>query len=509
MSGAREAPVSEMSPCNLISVLILLLMICPSSAYNNALSNRISVQLRERLSCKDGRRTHFKARISTLSLIDGSEAPRKRKQMPQYVQNILNKESLVQDPLDSVQLVEGMMQSPTPARRRNREVINTEIHVRGLPWTMDRKNLRLLFAKYDPLYARILTDSRNSSRSLGYGFVAFKTTSKANAAIRAFNGTEIEFGGRKTTIHAGFALEKAKQRELASKPSQRDFKSLVAMRKAQLTARDSAKVVMSADDMPRRWKTMSDKVRVCTATARPRRVLAGAAILASPGPAGRPRACLSARRAAIRPNESPATSADLPEQDALRHRRRGQQSRRRRRRRARAARPGRLPAGRQRDRGPHPPACRSLDAQARACCSAKECGARGPRKVKSCVVAQGLPVDDRVGRPILIVDGENAVLCPDSVYQLPGIELLATGGLVARPLVADAPDRSDQLRVLNGDTDVRDFVLDFIGLLHKVSDSGHIRTVDKRRRLLCHRSGALTCEIARSSQKESTCDTSL
>jgi hypothetical protein len=205
-----------------------------------------------------------RSRLSVTRMMDDSESPRKRKEMPQYVQDLLKRESVVEDPLDSIQLVKGMLQNSSIGKRKKAGVMNTEIYVKGIPFSMDRKELRTVFAKYDALYARVLTNSKNSSRSLGYGFVGFKSTSKANAAIRAMNGTQVDDkDGSKKTLYASFAVEKpTKRRELASKSDQRDFKQIVQDRKASLSARDSGKLVMSADDMPRRWKIISDKVNL-------------------------------------------------------------------------------------------------------------------------------------------------------------------------------------------------------------------------------------------------------
>jgi RNA recognition motif-containing protein len=183
--------------------------------------------------------------------------------MPKHVEDLLKKESNAEDPFDPLKVVDAMNKAaPSSGKRRKEGVMNTEIYVRGIPWTMDRKGLRLLFAKYNALYARILMNARNNSRSLGYGFVGFKTTSKANAAIRAMDGIEVEgTDGRKTVLHLAFAsANKTIHREMSTKAGKREFKEMIAERKKILTARDSEKVVMSAENMPRRWKVVSDKV---------------------------------------------------------------------------------------------------------------------------------------------------------------------------------------------------------------------------------------------------------
>ena len=258
-----------MKPAVLVSLVLgALYIIKLSSAFNSPLSAGINLNLHRR-SCTTHLNARARSRVTKFScLLDAADLPRKRKEMPQYVQDILSKESLAENPFNSTQLIEGMMKTSTGSKRRKQNVVSTEIYVRGLPWNMDRKALRVLFSNYSSIYARISTHPGNSSRSLGYGFVGFKTVSKANAAIRAFNGTEVEHQGKKTTIHATFATAKPNRRELASKSSQREFKDMVSARKMQLTARDSGKVVMSADDMPRRWKVMSDKVRHAPALAR-------------------------------------------------------------------------------------------------------------------------------------------------------------------------------------------------------------------------------------------------
>jgi hypothetical protein len=239
----------------------LLCLISLSSAFHYPLSSKSNLNLGGTFRIAD-LSTRTCPQVSRIScLLDAADTPRRKKEMPQYVQEILTKESLVENPYNATQLVEGMLKSQTASKRRKQNVVNTEVYIRGLPWTMDRKALRTLFSNYSSLYARISTLPTNSSRSLGYGFVGFKTVSKANAAIRAFNGTEIQHEGKKTTIYVTFAAAKPKGRELASKSSQREFKEMISERKAQLAARDTGKVVMSADDMPRRWKIMSDKVR--------------------------------------------------------------------------------------------------------------------------------------------------------------------------------------------------------------------------------------------------------
>jgi hypothetical protein len=256
------APKKIIMVAKFVQILVLLSVSLPSlsSAFINPIISCSDFRfgIRQRGSINRCERT----RLPTTKMMDGSEIPRKRKEMPQYVQDLLKKESVVENPLDAVQLVQGMLQNSSLGKRKKAGVVNTEIYVRGIPWSMDRKGLRTIFAKYDALYARVLTHSQNSSRSLGYGFVGFKSTSKANAAIRAMNGTQVECeDGTKKTMYASFAVERpTKRRELASKSDQRDFKQVVQDRKASLTARDSGKLVMSADDMPRRWKIVSDKV---------------------------------------------------------------------------------------------------------------------------------------------------------------------------------------------------------------------------------------------------------
>ena len=73
------------------------------------------------------------------------------------------------------------------------------IYVGNLPYSIDRDQLREIFAAYgDVAAARIVTD-RETGRSKGFGFVEMADNAQAKAAIEALNGSDI--GGRKAVVN--------------------------------------------------------------------------------------------------------------------------------------------------------------------------------------------------------------------------------------------------------------------------------------------------------------------
>ncbi|KAM0845049.1 hypothetical protein ACQ4PT_056659 [Festuca glaucescens] len=71
------------------------------------------------------------------------------------------------------------------------------VHVSNLPWRTDERSLKDAFAVYNPIYADIATD-RETGRSRGFGFVAFKDSESMNDAIEGMNGQDL--GGRTITV---------------------------------------------------------------------------------------------------------------------------------------------------------------------------------------------------------------------------------------------------------------------------------------------------------------------
>ena len=73
------------------------------------------------------------------------------------------------------------------------------IYVGNLPYSIDRDQLREIFAAYgDVAAARIVTD-RETGRSKGFGIVEMADNAQAKAAIEALNGSDI--GGRKAAVN--------------------------------------------------------------------------------------------------------------------------------------------------------------------------------------------------------------------------------------------------------------------------------------------------------------------
>ena len=73
------------------------------------------------------------------------------------------------------------------------------IYVGNLPYSIDRDQLREIFAQYGEVRAARIVTERETGKSKGYGFVDMDNNEEANAAIAALNGTDI--GGRKVIIN--------------------------------------------------------------------------------------------------------------------------------------------------------------------------------------------------------------------------------------------------------------------------------------------------------------------
>lgn len=73
------------------------------------------------------------------------------------------------------------------------------IYVGNLPYSIDRDQLREIFAQFGEVRAARIVIDRESGKSKGYGFVDMDNDAEANEAIAKLNGTEI--GGRKAVIN--------------------------------------------------------------------------------------------------------------------------------------------------------------------------------------------------------------------------------------------------------------------------------------------------------------------
>jgi RNA recognition motif-containing protein len=76
---------------------------------------------------------------------------------------------------------------------------NKKLYVGGLPYSTTERELEDLFAEHGKIESvRIITD-RMTGRSRGFGFVEMGSEEESEAAIKAFNGTEL--GGRTLTVN--------------------------------------------------------------------------------------------------------------------------------------------------------------------------------------------------------------------------------------------------------------------------------------------------------------------
>ena len=73
------------------------------------------------------------------------------------------------------------------------------IYVGNLPYSIDRDQLREIFAAYGEVAAARIVNDRETGRSKGFGFVEMGNDAQARAAIEALNGSDI--GGRKAVVN--------------------------------------------------------------------------------------------------------------------------------------------------------------------------------------------------------------------------------------------------------------------------------------------------------------------
>ena len=173
---------------------------------------------------------------SLASALDGAEVgdemprrppPRLKKEMPLHVQEVLRGESTRDDPInDPMRLADFKgLQGYDEAETKT---INNELYVKGLPFDLDHEGVRQLFSKagHRPKSVRILKDRKDKTRSLGFGFVRFKTEQDADAAMRALNGKQLTSDadkGAETKLVISKASAKGKARPMGSKAKKTDF----------------------------------------------------------------------------------------------------------------------------------------------------------------------------------------------------------------------------------------------------------------------------------------------
>eukprot|EP00961_Rhodomonas_salina_P219288 2964314-Rhodomonas_salina.1 len=142
-----------------------------------------------------GKCVRLPARSLALSTImqEGHEAEEKeiplherKKAVPQHVQDLLKQHSTVDNPLaDENRRTVADFKGLGTEKKRNTVLVKTELYVRGLPFSMSGKELRELFEGFQPKYARVMRHAKYKDRSLGYGFVGFKTEAKAEEVASA------------------------------------------------------------------------------------------------------------------------------------------------------------------------------------------------------------------------------------------------------------------------------------------------------------------------------------
>ena len=73
------------------------------------------------------------------------------------------------------------------------------IYVGNLPYSVDRDELREIFAAYGEVSAARIVNDRETGRSKGFGFVEMADDAQARQAIEALNGSDI--GGRNAVVN--------------------------------------------------------------------------------------------------------------------------------------------------------------------------------------------------------------------------------------------------------------------------------------------------------------------
>jgi len=138
---------------------------------------------------------------------------RKKKAVPQHVQEILQQDSMAENVLEQL----PTLQDFEPVRKVRREdpgskappkLIKTELYVRGIPYEMDNDGLKELFKVHKPRSSRVMKD-KQGRRPLGFGFVTFYNEFKAAEAMAAMNGFAVRNErGIETQLVISYATEK-------------------------------------------------------------------------------------------------------------------------------------------------------------------------------------------------------------------------------------------------------------------------------------------------------------
>jgi RNA recognition motif-containing protein len=149
---------------------------------------------------------------------------RKKKEVPQHVQEILQQDSMAENVLEQL----PTLQDFEPVRKVTREdpgskappkIIKTELYVRGIPYEMDNDGLKELFKVHKPRSSRVMKD-KQGRRPLGFGFVTFYNEFKAAEAMAAMNGFAVRNErGIETQLVISYATEKkvkVKNRDLST-----------------------------------------------------------------------------------------------------------------------------------------------------------------------------------------------------------------------------------------------------------------------------------------------------
>lgn len=80
-----------------------------------------------------------------------------------------------------------------------------KLYVGGLPYSTTQDELSEFFSKAGKVASATIISDKMSGRSKGFGFVEMTSDEEAQAAIKMFNGTEME--GRKLTVDEARAKE--------------------------------------------------------------------------------------------------------------------------------------------------------------------------------------------------------------------------------------------------------------------------------------------------------------
>jgi len=199
--------------------------------------------------------------------VGGGEMPTRpvklKKQMPMHVQDVLRQTSTRENPVDDLMRLDdfkGLGEGDMAASK----TISNELYVKGLPFDLGTDDVRKLFLKagHRPKSVRVLKDRKDNTRSLGFGFVGFKTEKDADAAMKAMQATALKSGhkGESTTkLSISKASAKGKERQMASRTKKTDFQHQVDIRKMQLSFDTRNKAVTSLDRMPRAYRVLADK----------------------------------------------------------------------------------------------------------------------------------------------------------------------------------------------------------------------------------------------------------